>query len=145
MCDAGEVTVLGTQFNVRSFGKLFEVTCYEGKVEVKGSQMEPQLLLPGKTYRKVAGKVSLFEEPGEQHPGWIAGESTFRSMPVRFVLTALENQFDIEFQGKPENSNLLFSGSFPHDDLEVALKIVFGSLQIDYTIEGQTVILESKS
>lgn len=139
----GKVTVLGTQFNVRSVDGLFEVTCYEGKVSVS-RQGNDHVLLPGNTFRQVGSKVTLFPAADISNPSWIEGEGTFKSMPVEYVLKALENQFHVEFEGEPTESQLLFTGSFPHDDLEVALKIVLGSLQIEYTLKDDKVILESK-
>ena len=47
----------------------------------------------------------------------------------------MENQFDIKFEYDQLNENQLYTGSFPHDDTQVALNIVLGALQIDYEVK----------
>lgn len=145
LTQAGSVSVLGTQFNVTVMDGLFEVTCYEGKVAVSTPNNQDRVLLPGATYREIDGNKSLMEGLEMVKPGWVSGQSTFKSMPMQYVLMALENQYHIEIEGNKEDYNQLFSGSFPHDDLTVALRIVFGSLEIEYTLKDQKVILKSDS
>ena len=137
----GTVTVLGTEFNVRTINSYFEVVCYEGKVRVETNKNEAELD-PGKGFREIAGQfVTLNETLAE--PSWLNQESSFKDIPLKYVLTSLENQYDIHFKGNV-NEQLTFTGSFPNDDMELALKVVLGALQIDYQIHEQTVLIEAK-
>ncbi|MFY0598542.1 MAG: FecR family protein [Cyclobacteriaceae bacterium] len=138
---SGAVTVLGTKFNVQIIEALFEVVCYEGKVMVSQNDTE-YILTPGKAFRLI-GDVPSEYSTGSKAPGWKNHESTFESLPLKYVLVALENQFNIQFDGAVLDQDLLFSGSFPHSDMELALKIVFEPLQVDYTIKDNTVFLEN--
>ena len=115
--------------------------CYEGKVRVETNKNEAELN-PGKGFREISGQsTSLMES--QTAPSWLNQESSFKDIPLKYVLTSLENQYDIRFKGNIDKQ-LTFTGSFPNDDIELALKVVLGALQIDYQIDGQTVLIEAK-
>ena len=65
-------------------------------------------------------------------PTWIYGESTFKSRPLHHVIKALEDQYNIEFDSESIDDSEIFTGSFPHDSLNIALKTVFQTLNISY-------------
>jgi ferric-dicitrate binding protein FerR (iron transport regulator) len=128
----GSVTVLGTQFNVNSTSDFFDVVCYEGKVGVKTKESD-HILLPTNRVRKINGNSAEASVTESIKPTWISGESTFKSVPVRYVISALEAQYDIEFNDKDIDDSTIFSGSFPHNNLNIALKTVFETLNIKYS------------
>ncbi|WP_422105166.1 FecR family protein [Winogradskyella sp.] len=129
--DQGAVSVLGTQFNVNSRSNFFDVVCYEGKVGVKTSEFET-VLLPNDVVRYVDGRVTEVIRSLEKVPTWIHGESSFNSVPLRYVIKALEDQYQINFDAGAVNDSEIFTGSFPHDSLNIALKTVFETLNITY-------------
>ncbi len=128
----GTVSVLGTQFNVNSTTDFFDVVCFEGKVGVKTLQSD-HVLYPTDTFRKINGNNSEVSKTLDKMPAWVNGESTFKSVPLRYVIKALEEQYQIEFDDKSISDSDIFTGSFPHDSLNVALKTVFETLNIKYT------------
>ncbi|WP_299128759.1 FecR family protein [uncultured Winogradskyella sp.] len=129
--DNGSVTVFGTQFNVNSTEDYFDVVCYEGKVGVKTTKYN-HILLPNDAVRRVNGYPSQVSMHLDKKPTWIDGESTFRSVPLRYVIKALEDQYDITFDTKAINTKDIFTGSFPHNNFNIALKTVFETLNINY-------------
>ena len=128
----GSVTVLGTQFNVNSTKDFFDVVCYEGKVRVSTLDSE-HVLLPTDAVRKVSENNSKISKTSEKIPAWIYGESTFKSVPLRYVLSALEDEYKVRFDTESIDNSEIFTGSFPHDSLNIALKTVFETLNITYT------------
>ncbi len=128
----GSVKVLGTQFNVISKNNFFDVVCYEGKVAVKTLESQ-HILLPNDAVRKVNGYPSEETKNFFKKPTWIDGESTFKSVPVHYVIKALEDQYEISFDTKAINDEDIYTGSFPHNNLDIALKTVFETLNITYT------------
>ncbi|MEQ9403605.1 MAG: FecR domain-containing protein [Cyclobacteriaceae bacterium] len=137
----GQVTVLGTQFNVQSMQDLLIVSCYSGKVRVTSENEE--FVLTGGSSVKIVGNEGILLNVNENQPGWISKKSTFKSIPAKYVLQALENQFNIEFKTDDINVDQTYTGSFPHEDLSVALDIVLGALQIEYEITNdKTVVLK---
>lgn len=129
--DNGTVSVLGTQFNVKSIDNYFDVVCYEGKVGVKTLESS-HILLPQDAVRGEKGAIKS-SKVSRNMPSWIAGESNFKSVPLHVVIKALENQYQINFDTKSIDDSDIFTGSFPHDSLSIALKTVFETLDITYS------------
>ena len=136
----GTIDVLGTQFNVNSNQDYFEVNCYEGRVEV--SNLEKNYILnPGKAFRRINGNDQEQWNFGNTTPSWIAGESSFKSVPLKYVILSLEKQYNLKFDSTKIDDNLVFTGSFGHNDIEVALASVFRPMQIHYNIRDDVIVL----
>ena len=129
--DNGSVTVLGTQFNVNSTEGFFDVVCYEGKVGVK-TKTSHHILLSKNAVRKINGKKAQTFTSELNSPMWFNGESTFKSVPLHYVIKALENQYNITFNTTNIDDSEVFTGGFPHQNLNIALKTVFETLNITY-------------
>ena len=127
----GSVIVLGTQFNVNSTNDFFDVVCYEGKVRVK-TNSSAHILLPKQSVRKINGDSSDPSTTQLLQPTWIDGESTFKSVPIKYVITALEDQYNIKIDSELIDDSTIFSGSFPHKNLNIALITVFDALHMKY-------------
>ena len=127
----GSVTVLGTQFNVNSTNDFFDVVCYEGKVGVKTNTSE-HILLPSNSVRKINGNSSQPSVTQLLKPTWIDGESTFKSVPIKYVIKALEDQYNIKIDAASIDDTTIFSGSFPHNNQGVAFTTVFDALGVKY-------------
>lgn len=141
----GNVQVLGTQFNVNSTKDFFHVICYEGKVKVKTIDSENYILTPNKSVRKINGNSSQLVNIKDDEPTWIKGETTFRSVPLYVVITALENQYNLDIDAQEVDKSINYTGAFPHDNLETALKVIFQPLNIDYKIKHKSNIKLSNS
>lgn len=128
----GSVTVLGTQFNVNTTHSFFDVVCYEGKVSVETSQSN-HILLPSDAVRSITGIPVKTYKISNKLPTWINGESTFNSVPLAYVIKALEDNYNVSFDTKSIDNSEVFTGSFPHDSLSIALKTVFETLNITYS------------
>lgn len=130
--DKGFVTVLGTQFNVTTNDDLIEVSCYEGKVKVD-SEKKVIFLTRGKAYRNING-ISEEWEFKDNEPTWKNGESSFVSIPLKYVVEAIENQYSVQIDASKINSENKFTGAFTHESLHIALETVFQPLKIKATI-----------
>lgn len=139
----GSVAVLGTQFNVKSTSDYFEVICYSGKVKVTNNNTE-YILNPTQGYRKING--SLFENINEDaiKPNWLSNETSYKSVPLKYVLKDVENQFDVIFNTKNINTDMLFTGSFTHKNKEIAFKTIFNAMELDYNIINNKQVVLSK-
>lgn len=137
--EMGKVTVLGTEFNVKDYELFYEVSCYEGSVQVD-SEGEVEILKPKKGVRKLKGRKLTTRTLGGTAPTWVANRSSFDQVPIHVVLTELKNQYGITFNGIQKITNLTYTGGFPHDDLEKSLKLVLGSLEIDYQLGADKVV-----
>ena len=119
----GTVSVLGTSFNVKQRGDYFEVICYEGKVGLE-TLKQTLKLSRGDGYRQASYGEEKFNLNVDNKPGYLSGQSSFFRTPYYSVLEELENQYDIVVETNNIDPNETFTGSFPNDDLDVALDAV---------------------
>lgn len=136
----GTVSVLGTQFNVKNRSDYFEVTCFEGLVAVKfnGKTIE---LHPGNSVALIEGKQVSSKFNELTAPTWITGESSFRSIPLKYVIAELENHYNLEINSDNIDTSRLFTGSFTHKNLELALKSITIPLNLGYSKSGSSIVL----
>lgn len=136
----GNITVLGTEFNVISRKGIFNVTCYEGSVKVT-SDIETTILKPGDVFLIIDGKIIATEKESYKKPTWLNNESSFNSMPYKYVLQEFERQYNVEINAKAIDQSALFTGSFTHQNKELALKSITLPLNIEYSIKNQLIEL----
>lgn len=136
----GSVTVLGTQFNVKQWDSIFEVTCYEGSVKVITKTNET-ILKPGESFLVLDGEFTESVTETAKKPYWLNNESKFKSMPYRLILAEFERQYDVTIQSNEIDTDLLFTGSFVHKNKELALKAITLPLNINYNIEKNMIVL----
>tara|TARA_R110000868_G_scaffold21640_12_gene89880 strand:+ start:24717 stop:25625 length:909 start_codon:yes stop_codon:yes gene_type:complete len=140
----GLVTVLGTQFNVENRKGFYEVTCYEGLVSVtfKGNTIK----LPfGSSFLVINNEVIAAEGPKNSFPSWMNNESSFKSIPLVFVLKEFERQYNIKVETKNIDTNTLFTGSFTNKQIELALKSICLPNQIKFKLEKNKVLLYAEN
>ena len=127
----GQVSVLGTQFNVKHTDAFFEVVCYEGKVSVTNNKKE-YLLNPGNAIRKINGTDPEKYTSEKLFPSWVNGESSFVSVPLSYVILELEKQYNIDIDAHKIDDSIIFTGSFSNKDLKLALASVFKTMNIQF-------------
>lgn len=127
----GNISVLGTEFNVKTTDNFFEVVCYEGKVKVKNDHKE-FILTPGKSLRKINENLEEEYFTTNSFPAWTKGESKFMSVPLEFVIRSLEKQYNLVIQSNKVDLTRIYTGSFTHQDLDIALASVFKTMNIKY-------------
>ena len=135
----GTVTVLGTEFNVKQRDNYFEVICYEGSVKVTHNS-DIVILKPGNSFLKIDGKLIAKEKETSLNPSWINNESYFKSMPFEYVIREFERQYNVSINPQNINVKQLFTGSFSHNNLEVALKEITLPLDVTYNFKNKTTI-----
>lgn len=137
----GVVKVLGTEFNIKDRSS-FSLQCYEGKVEFieENTSNTSRILTEGMQINIKEGKTTdtIFEE---KNPHWLSGVSKFKDQPFYLVLEELTQYFDVQIDSKNINTNRLYSGSFNHEDLNLAIKATLTPMGISYKTEGKTLIL----
>lgn len=135
----GDVTVLGTQFNVESREGYFEVSCYEGLVRVDFQETGRELPA-GSSFLVIGGTIVEADGPKATTPSWINNESSFKSIPLAYVLAELERQFDIEVETQNVDLTQLYTGTFSNTNINLALQSISTPSQISYKLEGSKVL-----
>lgn len=138
---SGSVSVLGTEFNVKNRNGLFEVICYEGSVRVD-SKLKSQILKPGERFLILDGILVEDLIVNEKKPYWINNESAFKSMPFSQVIAEFERQYNVSIDVNNINTKQLFTGSFAHDNIDVAIKAIALPLNLTYTKNSNKISLK---
>lgn len=141
---AGTVTVLGTQFNVKNREQYFEVSCFEGKVQVSHLNRS-EMLTPGKTLRSLNGNITLTDGETAQKPTWVEGQSVFDAIPFEMVLKEAERIFNLKITTVNIDTNYHFTGSFEHANPEIALKAITQPLNLTYKINKNEVTITAQN
>lgn len=135
----GDVVVLGTEFNVNSSHNFFEVICYEGKVKVEKNS-KAYILTPGKIIRKFNENKLEENFTNKNFPDWTTGESTFVSVPLEFVIKSIEKQYNLTVISNQVDITRVYTGSYTHNNLDVALATVFKTMNIKYLKKDKGII-----
>lgn len=139
----GTITVLGTQFNVKNREQLFEVFCFEGSVRVT-STVKTVVLKPGESFVILDGKFIAKEKENLKNPDWLNNKSVFKSMPYHKVINEFERQYNVKIEIENVNSQEFFTGSFSHNDIELALKAITLPFNLNYSIKNRIVYISSE-
>ncbi len=142
--DAGLVEVIGTQFNVEHRKNFFEVSCYEGVVAVKRNDQVTRLTA-GESLVVIDGKLSNVNVIAGDTPSWVNDESSFKSIPLRFVFDELERQFDIEVVTENVRLDRSFTGTFSNTNLNLALESISTPTRLAYDVQGDKVRFYAKN
>ncbi len=137
---SGIVSVLGTQFNVKYRDNLFEVVCYEGSVSVNFNTTNT-ILKPGDSFLLLDGKIIATEKENTKNPSWINNQSYFKSMPLSYVLNEFERQYNITVESQQIDTKQVYTGSFVHDNMELALKSITLPLNIKFSKKDPSTIV----
>ena len=136
---AGDITVLGTQFNVEHRDNFFEVSCFEGLVSVSFKGMETKVPA-GSSFFAMNGKTDEQEVLKNGKPSWMKNESTFKSIPLHYVLDEFQRQYNITVTTENVDIDQLFTGTFSNLDAELALQSISVPSQIKFKFEGNKVL-----
>jgi len=142
--EAGNISVLGTQFNVTQRDGIFKVTCFEGLVSVLFNNKETKLPA-GTSFLVVNGQIKDTNAPNTTEPSWINNESSFKSIPLSYVFEELKRQYNVTIQTKNIDTTKLFTGSFSNTDINIALKSISIPAQIKFNLEGNKVLFYAEN
>tara|TARA_R110002051_G_scaffold72481_9_gene131021 strand:+ start:964 stop:1878 length:915 start_codon:yes stop_codon:yes gene_type:complete len=140
----GLVTVLGTHFNVKNRENIFEVTCFEGLVSV--THNGNTIKLPAGTSFLILNSENIpVEGPKTSEPTWVNNESSFKSIPLKYVLSEFERQYNVKIETKNIDTNTLFTGSFSNKQMNIALNSICLPNKIKFKLEKNKVLLYAEN
>lgn len=121
--DLGTVSVLGTQFNVKERNNRFDVTCYEGRVKVNYNQFEV-IITKGETVSFENNEKIIHQPIALEQPLWTVKQMDFEKENLTNVLDEIQRQYNVTIEAKDIQSEQLFTGKLPADNLDIALEII---------------------
>ena len=119
-------------FNMIARPDFFEVICYEGKVKVFKAN-KTVLLTHGDAIRFYQNKIETWNESTTPKPSWVSGESSFKNLPLQYVIDQFRNQYESKVQYPKPLQHIRFTGSFTNKDIDVALQSICIPLHLNYT------------
>jgi ferric-dicitrate binding protein FerR (iron transport regulator) len=141
----GDITVLGTSFNIKSYEDESEsyTTLVTGKVSLDYTG-QSVTLTPGKqAVVSDAGDITTRSVDVWEYIGWKDGVYRFSGRSVRSIMTELERWYD--FQTIYENESLetlKFTGNLRRrETIEYFLELLARTDEVEFRIEGRTVVL----
>ncbi len=138
--DLGKVEVLGTSFNVLAHKDAFKVSCKTGRVKVK-IKNEEYILTPGMEVLYFNNKIvqNIISESSINQ--WEKAVTSFYKSPLIIIVRSLEDWYGIDIKLDDKHSLEEVTGSFVHDDLEKALKMVFLPMGLKYELKDNNLVL----
>lgn len=140
---SGTVTVLGTKFNIKTRDNLFELSCFEGKVSFQTAPTKEKVILTKGNSIKLIDQILEKNTIKNNTPSWINGKSSFNNVPLSDALNELQIQYGITIEKGNIDTSKRFSGSFFHDNLDVAIKTLLIPMSIEYELEDNKLKLIS--
>ncbi|MCG1036822.1 FecR family protein [Polaribacter sargassicola] len=134
----GQINVLGTQFNVNNNKNIFEVVCYEGKVEVV-YKTDIKILTKGQWVTAKQDKLVNYTHD-KSVPEWINGFSKYNKTNLLNVINDLEKYYNVQINLPKKYHLLEFTGTLTHKDLNTALQTLFTSMEIKYSIDKNNTV-----
>ncbi|MFT6867416.1 MAG: transmembrane sensor [Cyclobacteriaceae bacterium] len=140
LLNQGNVQVLGTRFEIDEFYENMAITCFEGKVRA---------MIADKSVDVIGGQTFMYtdqnwiEQPYQNvsEPDWLQDKHSFKEAPLLQVFKALESTYNITIQYGDLDLKRKFTGTFPKDDLNLSLRIIFDPLEIKYRLDGDELFL----
>jgi ferric-dicitrate binding protein FerR (iron transport regulator) len=94
-----QIRVLGTQFNVNSYGdeNSFTTTLVEGSVQITSGQASKKLK-PGEQAKVTSQRIDVASINTKEATAWKDGEFVFRNTPVNAVMKQLARWYDLNVE-----------------------------------------------
>ncbi len=140
----GTISVLGTQFNVENRNDFFEVSCYEGLVSVSFNNKDYKLPA-GSSFVVINGAITTTQKLDAESPSWMHSESSFKSVPLKYVFDEFQRQHNITVSTENIDTNQLYTGSFSNSDANLALQSISAPSQIKFKLEGNKVLFYAEN
>ncbi|SMC58218.1 FecR family protein [Pedobacter africanus] len=145
--DKQEVEVLGTHFNISSYGDepLTKTTLLEGSVNVlQRSSGNSRLLKPGEQAKVSTAQAAptVVIPDLESEMAWKNGLFIFREEPIETIIKDLARWYDVDisFEGKP--INVSFVGVVSRSkNISSILKILEETGDLHFKVEGRKILI----
>lgn len=144
----GNITVLGTSFNVCAFeNSEFQTTLVEGSISYKNAGLNKEITLsPGQqvTLSDHEG-VRVREVKTDQYTSWRNGIIVFEKEPLQNVMQKLERHYAVKIQMESGGlGDIRFTGSIENEDLLEVMEYINKTKPIEYNYDKKRKLLTVK-
>ncbi len=137
----GTIAVLGTSFNINSFGNELIVECFTGKVKVEADN--DVFLTAGLSAKGIDRRLNEATEFDlTRSKSWMEGEFYFQNTSLTEVFVEVERQFGVKIQLEIKEKNRSYTGLFNNTDnveevlrsICIPMSLVYGKAENDLYI-----------
>lgn len=143
-----EVCVLGTSFNVNTYGDDGRIytTLVNGSVRVLSVKNgQEKVLTPGMqgVMNMQTGQLMVREVDVESYVAWREGRFVFRTMTLDLIMQQLQRWYDFEvFYQNLELKDYEFRGVIKRDmDLDKVLSVIKATTNVDFEVKGKVITI----
>lgn len=141
--DAGQVTVLGTSFNIWCPDeKNAEVKCYTGRVQVTDNQNKKVILGPGEKVYIESGRLTdskLFNTVSQSPDTSL---KYYENAKVEWVIDDLKKLYDLQFKIPKELKDQRFSGAISTTNSDQALQYLCEPMGWSHSSDGRKITIK---
>ena len=145
----GEVTVLGTAFNVNAYAgaSACYTTLVHGKVSFTTPNHKTITLSPGEQAVVSAEGIKKHAVDVEEYVGWINGVYTFNNRTLDEIMTTFERWYDIQvYFESPALRDITYTGSLKrYGTINSLLDALELTGDLTYKINGRNVLIYDKT
>lgn len=145
----GEITVLGTSFNVKGYSedKMIYTTLAEGSVSFREvGSTESIILAPGQqlSYNTVTGSTELQSVNVKNYISWKDKLFTFEELSLEEIMTTFSRWYDVEVTYESNDlRKLLFSGNLDkYSNINTFFKLFEAGANIRFEADNKKIIIK---
>ena len=144
----GEITVLGTEFNVNAYADapVCYTTLVRGKVNFSTPNAETIALSPGEQAVVFANSSTKRVVNLEEYVGWVNGMYIFNDRPLGDIMKTFERWYDIQvYYETPHLRDITYSGSLKrYGTINSFLDALELTGDLTYKISGRNILIYDK-
>ena len=143
----GEVTVLGTAFNINAYtDESVYTTLVHGKVQFSSSSIGTIILSPGEQAVVSANGSEKRMVDLDEYVGWVDGRYVFNNRPLGEIMQTFERWYDIQvYYETPHLRDITYSGSLKrYGTINSFLDALELTGDLTYKISGRNILIYDK-
>ena len=144
----GEITVLGTEFNVNAYADtpVCYTTLVHGKVKFSTLNAETVTLSPGEQAVVFANSSTKRKVDLEEYVGWVDGTYIFNNRPLGDIMKTFERWYDIQvYYETPNLRDITYSGNLKrYGTINSFLDALELTGDLTYKISGRNILIYDK-
>ena len=143
----GEVTVLGTAFNINAYTDAsVYTTLVHGKVQFSSSSIRTIILSPGEQAVVSANGSEKRMVDLDEYVGWVDGRYVFNNRPLGEIMQTFERWYDIQvYYETPHLRDITYSGSLKrYGTINSFLDALELTGDLTYKISGRNILIYDK-
>ena len=143
----GEVTVLGTAFNINAYTDAsVYTTLVHGKVQFSSSSIGTIILSPGEQAVVSANGSEKRMVDLDEYVGWVDGRYVFNNRPLGEIMQTFERWYDIQvYYETPHFRDITYSGSLKrYGTINSFLDALELTGDLTYKISGRNILIYDK-